>query len=67
MKQEYADSLQIQFVETSAKNSTNVDNAFLTMAKQIKSKMGNAQPTPGVKKEVNITSEPVQKPSGGCC
>jgi Ras-related protein Rab-1A len=33
---EFADQLQIPFLETSAKNATNVEQAFLTMAKQIK-------------------------------
>ncbi len=33
---EFADSLGIPFLETSAKNATNVEQAFLTMAKQIK-------------------------------
>ncbi|KAJ3123084.1 GTP-binding protein of the rab [Nowakowskiella sp. JEL0407] len=33
---EYADNLKIPFLETSAKNATNVEQAFLTMAKQIK-------------------------------
>ncbi len=36
--QEFADSLGIPFLETSAKNSTNVDDAFLTMAREIKSR-----------------------------
>lgn len=34
--QEFADQLNIPFLETSAKNATNVEQAFLTMAKQIK-------------------------------
>lgn len=34
--QETADQLSIPFLETSAKNATNVEQAFLTMAKQIK-------------------------------
>nr|AOC97467.1 Rab family protein [Volvariella volvacea] len=33
---EFADQLNIPFLETSAKNATNVEQAFLTMAKQIK-------------------------------
>jgi hypothetical protein len=34
--QEFADQLNIPFLETSAKNATNVEQAFLTMAKHIK-------------------------------
>ena len=34
--QDFADQLSIPFLETSAKNATNVEQAFLTMAKQIK-------------------------------
>ena len=36
LTQEFADQLTIPFLETSAKNATNVEQAFLTMAKQIK-------------------------------
>ena len=36
--QDFADQLKIPFLETSAKNATNVEQAFLTMAKQIKDK-----------------------------
>jgi hypothetical protein len=35
-KQAFADELGIPFLETSAKNATNVEQAFLTMSKQIK-------------------------------
>jgi Ras-related protein Rab-1A len=35
-QKEFADQLGIPFLETSAKNATNVEQAFLTMAKQIK-------------------------------
>lgn len=41
--QEYADQLGIPFLETSAKSSTNVEQAFLTMASEIKSRMGPVQ------------------------
>ncbi|VDM61080.1 unnamed protein product [Angiostrongylus costaricensis] len=65
---EYADQLGIPFLETSAKSSTNVEQAFLTMASEIKSRMGPVQGTGGAP-AVRITgSQPVQdKKSGGCC
>ncbi|PSR94132.1 hypothetical protein PHLCEN_2v4560 [Hermanssonia centrifuga] len=40
MAKEFADQLSIPFLETSAKNATNVEQAFLTMAKQIKDRYG---------------------------
>mmetsp|Transcript_49192 Transcript_49192/g.76788 ORF Transcript_49192/g.76788 Transcript_49192/m.76788 type:complete len:198 (-) Transcript_49192:348-941(-) len=42
---ELADSLGIPFLETSAKNSTNVEQAFITMAAEIKARMAT-QPAP---------------------
>jgi len=36
---EFASSLGIPFLETSAKDSTNVEEAFLTMARQIKERL----------------------------
>ncbi|PAV61077.1 hypothetical protein WR25_25325 [Diploscapter pachys] len=65
---EYADQLGIPFLETSAKSSTNVEQAFLTMASEIKSRMGPVQGV-GAAPGVRITgSQPVNdKKSGGCC
>ncbi|VDO43976.1 unnamed protein product [Haemonchus placei] len=65
---EYADQLGIPFLETSAKSSTNVEQAFLTMASEIKSRMGPVQGAGGAP-AVRITgSQPVQdKKTGGCC
>lgn len=40
---EFADSLGIEFVETSAKNSTNVETAFMTMAREIMQKQVNVR------------------------
>lgn len=39
---EFADSMGISFIETSAKQSTNVQEAFLTMAAQIKERLGGS-------------------------
>jgi len=63
----FADELNIPFLETSAKNATNVEQAFLTMAAQIKNKM-QTQPPPQPKPVVNVSnSRPMKEESGGCC
>jgi len=65
---EFADQLNIPFLETSAKNATNVEQAFMTMAAEIKNRMGPApdsNPKPSVK--IDSTSTPIGKQSGGCC
>jgi Ras-related protein Rab-1A len=64
---EFADSLGIPFLETSAKNASNVEQAFLTMARQIKERMGttavNNKPAVQV-----LQGQGVQSGSaGGCC
>lgn len=61
---ELADSLGIEFLETSAKTSTNVEQAFLTMASQIKARM-KTQPTSD-KTSVKLNSTTV-KSKDGCC
>ena len=65
---EFADSLGIEFLETSAKTATNVEQAFTTMASQIKERM-QSQPAAGVSK---TTIKPGQGKSlggkeKGCC
>eukprot|EP00741_Cyanophora_paradoxa_P008889 tig00001408_g8605.t1 len=65
---EFADSLGIPFLETSAKNSTNVEAAFMTMAAEIKAKMTKNDVTAGGDKKKGVElgkSKPVEK--GGCC
>ncbi len=67
---EFADSLGIPFLETSAKNATNVEQAFLTMAKQIKDRMGSAPAATGAAaKTVKVgAGQNVQaNQQGGCC
>merc|ERR1711953_1108655 len=64
---EYADQLGIPFLETSAKNATNVEQAFMTMAAEIKNRVGPPAPS-GPTGQVKIESTPVQPKSGsGCC
>jgi len=68
---EFANSLDIPFLETSAKNATNVEEAFLTMAAQIKTRMAQTQKTinPQPKNNVNIGGgrSVDQNNNSGCC
>uniref|UniRef100_A0A673KFE9 Ras-related protein Rab-1B n=1 Tax=Sinocyclocheilus rhinocerous TaxID=307959 RepID=A0A673KFE9_9TELE len=64
---EFADSLAIPFLETSAKNATNVEQAFMTMAAEIKKRMGPGATSGGDKPNLKIESTPVRQSGGGCC
>uniref|UniRef100_W5M0R4 small monomeric GTPase n=1 Tax=Lepisosteus oculatus TaxID=7918 RepID=W5M0R4_LEPOC len=64
---EFADSLAIPFLETSAKNATNVEQAFMTMAAEIKKRMGPGATAGGDKPHLKIESTPVRQSGGGCC
>ena len=68
-QQEFADSLGIPFLETSAKNASNVEQAFLTMARQIKERMGSSIATNNTKASVNVSPGHgvSNNSSGGCC
>lgn len=66
--QEYADQLGIPFLETSAKNATNVEQAFMTMAAEIKNRMGPVSTAADKQQSVKINaSTPVKQGGGGCC
>lgn len=67
--QEFADSLTIPFLETSAKNATNVEQAFMTMAAEIKNRTG---PSGNMASGNNIsisknTQQITGSSKGGCC
>ena len=64
---EFADSLKIEFLETSAKTAVNVENAFMTMASQIKARMKTQPAAGGNKGGVNLKSQKIGGQSGGCC
>jgi Ras-related protein Rab-1A len=67
--EEFANNLGIPFLETSAKNSTNVEQAFITMAAEIKNRLaqtplqntGNNQKIIGTKPNNNKVE------NKGCC
>ena len=65
---EFADSRGIPFIETSAAESTNVEQAFILMSKQIKAQMAS-QPTNNAagKPSVNLSGTAVNTNEGGCC
>ena len=66
--QEFADQLSIPFLETSAKNATNVEQAFLTMSKQIKDRTGSSTGmAAGAKKSIVPGQQVEKEASGGCC
>jgi len=68
--QEYADQLRIPFLETSAKNATNVEQAFVTMAAEIKSRVGPAASSAGDPRaniKINASTPVNQQSSFACC
>lgn len=63
---DWADQHNIPFLETSAKNNSNVEQAFLTMARTIKEQMGTT--TANNKATVQVQGQGLQQGSaGGCC
>ncbi|PVF97718.1 GTP-binding protein ypt1 [Serendipita vermifera] len=65
---EFAEQLGIPFLETSAKNATNVEQAFLTMAKQIKDKMGSNTAGGPAKSNTITPGQGINtQTSSGCC
>jgi len=65
---EYADQLGVPFLETSAKNATNVEQAFMTMAAEIKNRMGPERASEAQRPTVRVNStQPVKQSGGGCC
>lgn len=66
MAKAYADELGIPFLETSAKDSINVEQAFLTMAGEIKKRMGSQPSSNKATNTVQMKGEPIQQKSN-CC
>jgi len=65
---EFADSVNIPFLETSAKNATNVEDAFLTMAGEIKKRMASAPSmSEGNKSKITVSGKTESVKSSSCC
>lgn len=64
----FADSLGIKFLETSAKESENVEEAFRTMAAEIKASTSFQPAKNNASGTVNVSSKDEEvKTSSGCC
>lgn len=65
---EFADSCNIRFVETSAKNAHNVEQAFHIMASEIKARVqvGQQQSRPSANVRIGPT-QPVRTSTSTCC
>ena len=65
-----AQSLDIKFIETSAKNNVGVEDAFFTLARDIKSRLIDSQSSTNNQQSsnnVNVDSSSNQQSGGGCC
>lgn len=65
---DFADSLGIPYIETSAKDSTNVERIFHTMASEIKKRQSPISGGPATRSTISNLGEPIKGESagGGC-
>lgn len=65
---ELAEELGIDYLETSAKSSIRVDDAFFTLARQIKARLiDSAAPAPATSDSVKVTNDSKNTDTGGKC
>nr|AAA50159.1 GTP binding protein [Glycine max] len=62
----FADGIGIPFIETSAKDATNVEQAFMAMTASIKDRMASQPANNARPPTVQIRGQPVAQ-KGGCC
>lgn len=64
--QKFAESMGMPYLETSAKDNTNVEQAFMTMSAEIKNRVGDLNPKDDFNEKVRIqSSKPVKYST--CC
>lgn len=66
MGKEFADTMGMQFVETSAKSGLNVEKAFMTVAELLHDAMKKTRMTQSTRPGVIIPGKPVDEKTG-CC
>jgi len=64
---QYADQLEIPFLETSAKTGDQVENAFMKMAAEIKNRVASQPSVAKNKDDQNFNLSGASVSSGGCC
>lgn len=63
----FADNLDIPFLETSAKNATNVEKAFLTMAAEIKNRIASQPSMKTTQSNIVVSGQDVNADQGCPC
>jgi Ras-related protein Rab-1A len=63
----FADEIGIPFLETSAKNATNVEQAFMTMAAEIKNRMASQPALSAKANTVNVSKSQPLNTKSSCC
>jgi GTPase SAR1 family protein len=69
---EFADSQKLHFYETSAKEGTSVDDAFMDLARQVKQRVSDTDTTKATNTGVSdgttvIPTQPAPTQQKGCC
>ena len=67
---ELADTYNIRFIESSAKDNANVEEAFTLMTKEIKSRVVHTEakkPTQTTSTKLNHNTKSIKKKKDGCC